>query len=84
MELFSLEDVKDAYLKLKHYTYYDKAYFFNRKKLVEFEREWDIYDENIFLDDFDDINNSQEELFWKRLTNKINEIYTYDLIFNKY
>ncbi len=84
MELFSLEDVKDAYLKLKHYIYYDKAYFFNRKKLVEFEREWDIYDENIFLDAFDDINNSQEELFWNRLTNKINEIYTDDLIFNKY
>ncbi len=84
MELFSIEDVTDAYLKLKHYIYYDKAYFFNRKKLVEFEREWDIYDENIFLDNFDDINNSQEKSFWNRLTNKINEIYADDLIFNKY
>lgn len=84
MELFSIEDVKDAYLKLKHYIYYDKAYFFNRKKLVEFEREWDVYDENIFLDDFDDINSSQEKSFWNRLTNKINEVYTDDLIFNKY
>ena len=84
MELFSIEDVKDAYLKLKHYIYYDKAYFFNRKKLVEFEREWDVYDENIFLDAYDDINSSQEKSFWTRLTNKINEVYTDDLIFNKY
>lgn len=69
--LFSEDEVKDAYLKLKNMIYYDKSYLFNRDKLAAFEFKNKVCE------------SSTEDIF-KKLTNKINYICNDEVFLNKY
>lgn len=68
---FSVEEVKDAYLKLKNHIYYDKSALFNRLKLAQFEQQYCIYDE---MQDIDSIFEEDALSFWEKLKNNINNI----------
>ncbi len=59
--MYTLEEVKVAYYKLKNYAYYDNTGLFLREKLIEFETDTKKDDSNDFKDIFDTKQNTIEQ-----------------------
>lgn len=68
-EIFTINDIKDAYRKLKTHFYYDNTNHFMRRQIAEFETGEDF--DNKLRQLVEDLNNENKDLLIKKYVNDI-------------
>lgn len=69
-EIFTINDIKDAYRKLKTHFYYDNTNHFMRRQIAEFETGEDF--DNKLQQLVEDLNNENKDLLIEKYVNDIN------------
>lgn len=87
---FSNSEIKDAYLKLKNYVYFDKGFLFYREKVAAFEKENDLLnletaetEEDFLKVGTAETEEEQFNLRFKPITKKINQMLQNEKAFEK-
>lgn len=72
MQEYSISEIKTAYLKLKHYVYFDNSLLFLRARLAEFEAKNDFEDRLLVLANL--LSNTNNASFRKEMSALYNQI----------